>query len=155
MPLRTKRTSTVLTDQAVEYILQAARGLQYAHEQGIVHRDIKPANLLVDKRGTVKILDMGLARVAGLVDEEDKDRLTQSRQMMGTLDYMAPEQALVMNPATTPLLTAPTAGRYSDRQAFRSQRTHQVTGGIPMLPFMLLTLASSVFAQQDPPALIN
>ena len=80
--------------QAVDYIIQAARGLQYAHEQGIVHRDIKPANLLVDKEGTVKILDMGLARVAGLADEDDKDRLTASGQVMGTCDYMAPEQAM-------------------------------------------------------------
>jgi serine/threonine protein kinase len=80
--------------QAVECIIQAARGLEYAHKRNIIHRDIKPANLLVGKEGTVKILDMGLARVAGLVDEEDKDRLTQSGQVMGTLDYMAPERAM-------------------------------------------------------------
>jgi serine/threonine-protein kinase len=50
-------------EEAVEYILQAARGLAYANAQGVIHRDIKPGNLLVDRQGTVKILDMGLARV--------------------------------------------------------------------------------------------
>jgi serine/threonine protein kinase/WD40 repeat protein len=80
--------------QAVDCIVQAARGLHYAHQQGIVHRDIKPANLLLDRNGTVKILDMGLARVAGLGDEGEGDRLTQSGQVMGTCDYMAPEQSL-------------------------------------------------------------
>jgi serine/threonine-protein kinase len=79
--------------QAVDFIVQAARGLQCAHEQGIIHRDIKPANLLVDKKSTVKILDMGLARVGTAAEQED-DRLTASGQVMGTCDYMAPEQAL-------------------------------------------------------------
>lgn len=80
--------------KAVDYVIQAARGLQYAHKQNIVHRDIKPANLLLDKEGTVKILDMGLARIAGLVGQEEKERLTASGQVMGTCDYMAPEQAM-------------------------------------------------------------
>jgi formylglycine-generating enzyme required for sulfatase activity/serine/threonine protein kinase len=80
--------------QAIECILQAARGLEFAHRRGVVHRDIKPANLLLDREGTVKILDMGLARVAGLGDEPDGERLTQSGQVMGTCDYMAPEQSL-------------------------------------------------------------
>ena len=79
-------------DQALDCILQAARGLEYAHKHGVVHRDIKPANLLLDREGTVKILDMGLARLdtAGA----QQDQLTGSNQIMGTVDYMAPEQAM-------------------------------------------------------------
>ncbi len=77
-------------EKTLDYITQAARGLAFAHSKGIVHRDIKPANLLVDQHGTVKILDMGLARLDGPAAHEG---LTQSGQMMGTVDYMAPEQA--------------------------------------------------------------
>ncbi len=80
--------------QAVDCILQAARALQYAHGKGIVHRDIKPGNLLLDKEGTVKVLDMGLARITGAeVAMGGPERLTASGQVIGTCDYMAPEQA--------------------------------------------------------------
>ncbi|NQT13136.1 MAG: serine/threonine protein kinase, partial [Planctomycetes bacterium] len=83
-------------EQAVDYARQAARGLEYAHEQGVIHRDIKPGNLLVDRKGTVKILDMGLARIGAADTSSDPkggEPLTASGQMMGTWDYMAPEQA--------------------------------------------------------------
>ncbi len=90
-----KERGPLPVQQAVECILQAARGLQYAHGKGIVHRDIKPGNLLLDNEGTVKILDMGLALIAGSEAAlGGAERLTTTGQVMGTCDYMAPEQSL-------------------------------------------------------------
>ena len=68
-------------EQAVECIIQAARCLECAHSQGILHRDIKPGNLLLDRDGTVKILDMGLARigVSGDADSDDSERTRRWR----------------------------------------------------------------------------
>lgn len=78
--------------QAADYILQAAQGLVYAHQEGIIHRDIKPSNLLVDRSGVVKVLDLGLATL--LAKEAGPDEsLTKSHMIVGTPDYMAPEQA--------------------------------------------------------------
>lgn len=75
--------------QAVDYVAQSARGLEYALRQGVIHRDIKPANLILDLNGRVRVLDMGLARL-DTVEENSRDQLTKA----GTSDYMAPEQAL-------------------------------------------------------------
>jgi len=76
---------------AADYIAQVARGLSHAHEMGLIHRDIKPANCLLDKNKVVKLLDMGLAR---LIDDEASLTLDNNENVLGTADYLAPEQAL-------------------------------------------------------------
>jgi len=73
------------------FIWQSAMGLEYMSSRGLIHRDIKPANLLVDRNGVVKILDLGLVR-----SEEENDELTRGEgvKILGTADYLAPEQAI-------------------------------------------------------------
>ena len=81
------------TADAVDCILQAARGLAYAHQHGVVHRDVKPANLLRDTAGLVKVADLGLARLTSETSSLNSS-LTQAGSILGTADYIAPEQAL-------------------------------------------------------------
>lgn len=80
----------VTPEHALQVVPQICEALQFAHDQGIVHRDIKPENILIDKRGKIKIADFGLAKL--LTETEAQDNLTTTRQVMGTLKYMAPEQ---------------------------------------------------------------
>jgi len=90
--------------QTVRFVMQIAAGLQHAHERGLVHRDIKPSNLFVTEpedsgktakrtQPTVRILDMGLARVAAGLDDEGVSQVTISGMVVGTPDFMSPEQA--------------------------------------------------------------
>jgi hypothetical protein len=85
-----ERAGKLTPPQALLLIPQICEALQFAHEEGIVHRDIKPENVLLDKKGRVKIADFGLAKILG---REPQDfHLTVSGQVMGTPNYMAPEQ---------------------------------------------------------------
>jgi uncharacterized protein (TIGR03067 family) len=101
-----RRLGPLPVGDACELARQAALGLQYAHEHGLVHRDVKPSNLMLTPEGEVKVLDLGLARFHRVEGDspifaarksgqspETSDEMTGSGQAMGTADYMAPEQA--------------------------------------------------------------
>jgi serine/threonine protein kinase/WD40 repeat protein len=88
-----KRDGPMRPDEAASICLQAATGLAHAHSQGVIHRDIKPHNILLSTSGVVKILDMGLARVLEATGDDPHTSLTQEGTVMGTVDYMPPEQA--------------------------------------------------------------
>jgi phosphate ABC transporter phosphate-binding protein len=79
--------------RAAHYISQTAAGLQHAHENGLIHRDIKPGNLLLDRTGIVKMLDLGLARFLRDTAHDVTARF-QDHAIVGTVDYMSPEQAV-------------------------------------------------------------
>lgn len=101
-----KRQKRLDCDTAAGYILQAARGLKFAHDQGMVHRDVKPANLMLDEHGIVKVADLGLVKIGEeKADEnvaqqlgtptaqtEGDSQITQLGVSVGTPTYMAPEQ---------------------------------------------------------------
>jgi serine/threonine protein kinase len=90
-----RQHGTLSVKTAVRYVLQAAKALAYAHGRGVIHRDVKPHNLMLDSSDTVKVLDMGLARFdLAAPDSSSYTTMTQSGTVMGTVDYIAPEQAL-------------------------------------------------------------
>ena len=73
-------------EQAVPLFCQVLDGIQHAHEYGIIHRDIKPANMMLTERGNLKVLDFGIARLLGTA------RMTRQGNVIGTIEYMSPEQ---------------------------------------------------------------
>lgn len=104
--------------EAVSYIVQAARGLGYAHQHGIIHRDLKPANLLLTREGLIKLSDLGLARSS--VGSESG--LTMKGACLGTPEFMAPEQAE----------DARKADQRSDLYSLGATLFHLLTGQMPV-----------------------
>jgi serine/threonine protein kinase len=100
---RVKKTGPLPLDHACNYLLQAARGLQHLHENDLIHRDIKPGNLMVIRKtepnsaqpfGHLKLLDLGLAYLVEDPNAPPEVNLTQLGAVLGTTDYMSPEQAI-------------------------------------------------------------
>jgi eukaryotic-like serine/threonine-protein kinase len=118
----------------VNFILQAALGLHHIHRARLIHRDLKPGNLLLDKQGTVKILDLGLAKFT----EDNQDVLShmQGASIIGTVDFMSPEQA--------------EGGRELDVRAdiysLGATLYYLLTGG--QIPFPMATLGAKLIAIQ-------
>ncbi len=106
-------------EEAVGYIVQAARGLAYAHRRGIVHRDVKPANLLLARNGVVKVADLGLARALVTAPPEEG---APKASCLGTPEFMAPEQAE----------SSDAADARSDLYALGATLFHLLTGQLPV-----------------------
>src|SRR5215213_9685236 len=85
---RIRRLGRLEVEEAVAYAIEIARALLAAHERHIVHRDVKPQNVLIDAEGSAKVTDFGIARTL------DEDGLTSDGRVLGTTDYVSPEQAL-------------------------------------------------------------
>ncbi|MFD1212395.1 protein kinase, partial [Arthrobacter sp. GCM10027362] len=83
------KSGDLTCDQAVEYTLGVLSALEYSHRSGIVHRDIKPANVMVTPQGNVKVMDFGIARALA----DSAATMTQTQAIIGTAQYLSPEQA--------------------------------------------------------------
>ncbi len=88
-----EKKGTMPWKMAANVLQQVCRGLQHAHERGLIHRDIKPANLLIDKAGQIKILDLGLARSLEKKHDNLTANLSDGKDVQGSIDFVSPEQA--------------------------------------------------------------
>jgi eukaryotic-like serine/threonine-protein kinase len=104
-------------EEALDVAVQIAEGLKEAHERGIIHRDIKPANIMLTEKGQAKIMDFGLAKLAGAAD------VTKTLTVMGTPAYMSPEQA-----------KGEAVDRRTDTWQFGATLYEMLTGGTPFGP---------------------
>jgi len=81
-----RRSGVMPCDKAIGLMCQALEGIDHAHKMGIIHRDVKPANMMMTEGGTLKVMDFGIARVLGTA------RMTKQGNIVGTIEYMSPEQ---------------------------------------------------------------
>jgi serine/threonine protein kinase len=132
-----ERAGKLSPREALQIIPQICEALQYAHDEGIVHRDIKPENILLDKKGRVKIADFGLAKLLG--QDGPGDPMTEAGLVMGTPQYMAPEQI------ERPLEVDHRADIYSLGVVFYEM----LTGELPLGKFAIPSQKASVDTRLD------
>ena len=135
---RVARLGPLDTKEALAILLGAARGLDAAHRKGIVHRDFKPENIMIDRSGTVKLADLGIARAA---DDAagSQSRLTHPGSIFGTPTYMAPEQI------QTPHLVGPAADVYA-----MGATLYFLLTGKPPFSGALFTVLQAILSQGFP-----
>src|SRR5690625_384512 len=119
-PLSTilSREKVLSPDRTLSIMAQTARALSAAHAQGLVHRDVKPGNLLIDAKNRVKVTDFGIARLA------DQVPLTATGQVMGTAQYLAPEQATGQQATGISDIYSLGIIGYEDRKSTRLNSSH-------------------------------
>ncbi|MDA0840695.1 MAG: serine/threonine-protein kinase [Planctomycetota bacterium] len=132
---RRLQNGPISSRESAELLLPICRGIQYAHERGVLHRDLKPSNIIIDSEGTPYVTDFGLARRL-----KSDAGLTHSGAIIGTPGYMSPEQAAG---------TRGTVGRVSDVYGLGAILYHSLTG---RPPFSAVTPVDTVLAvlEQDP-----
>jgi serine/threonine protein kinase len=87
-----RREGPLPVERAVDLVVQAAQGLSFAHSRGVIHRNVEPANLMLDRSGTLRVLDLGVARIAE--QSNALPELTRTGRVLGSGDFVAPEQAV-------------------------------------------------------------
>lgn len=127
-----RQSGPLQPDHAVNCIIQAARGLQYAHQQGVIHRDIKPANLLIDGNGTVKVLDMGLARVTGAASEDLDENTAQNLKESSSANIAATDSVKSSGDLPAIHLLGQDTATVSDQT--RLTKAGEVMGTLPYMP---------------------
>jgi predicted Ser/Thr protein kinase len=131
------RAGQLTPEQALRIVPQLCDALQFAHDEGVVHRDIKPENILLDRRGRVKVADFGLAKLLG--QSAADTGLTGTQQVMGTQNYMAPEQ----------LAGARTVDHRADIFSLGVTFYEMLTGDLPLGHFPLPSHKPGIDARLD------